>query len=231
MTALDDSHFEALTFGATARSSTGRRASWRLGGGGAAGHRGLRRRAARGLAASSQPGRSGASALPGHPRPLPARGRRPLRVRGGRDDGRRVLGLGRRVAGLPGLRPPPRSSTSFRLGVITNCDDDLFARLGHPAPDDVRLGRGPRSRPAPTSPTNGPSRSPSSGSACRWTASSTSPRACSTTMCRPGAWALDGLDRSSARSTWVRCDTAGRGDAGRHGFPDMASFAAAAVAG
>ena len=52
-----------------------------------------------------------------------------------RPGGRRVLGIGRRLAGLRGLGGgPARLKRRFRLGVITNCDDGLFAlsnaRLG-----------------------------------------------------------------------------------------------------
>ena len=127
-------------------------------------------------------------ALPGHPRPLPARGRRPLRVRGGRARGRRVLGFGRRLAGLPGLRrrplDPPRAVPARR-------DHQLRRRpvrpLGGPAPDDVRLGRdravGRRLQARRTA----ASRLAFERIGLPRTASCTSPRACSTTTCRPGA--------------------------------------------
>ncbi len=34
-----------------------------------------------------------------------------------------------------------RLKSRFRLGVITNCDDDLFARIGDPSGGRLRLGR------------------------------------------------------------------------------------------
>jgi 2-haloacid dehalogenase len=103
---------------------------------------------------------------------------------------REVLGEGlRRVARRHGVEPTPdevaafggsvgewpafpdsaaalaRLAKRFRLGVITNCDDDLFAL---------------------SSRIRGTSRSRSSGSGCRRGASCTWPRACSTTTCRRG---------------------------------------------
>ena len=74
--------------------------------------------------------------LPGCPgRRVAWRGRRP-RLRAERRRGRALLWVRRRLAGVPGLGrgPGARCRNAFRLGVITNCDDDLFAasnaRLG-----------------------------------------------------------------------------------------------------
>ena len=72
----------------------------------------------------------------------------------------------------------------FRLGVITNCDDDLFARSA------ARLGIEfdwvvTAQQAGATSPTSAASSLRSSGSACRASGSCTSPRACSTTTSRP----------------------------------------------
>ena len=74
-----------------------------------------------------------------------------------------------------------RLAGRFRLGVITNCDDDLFARSNERL--GVRsIGSSPPSRRAATSPACGRSSSPSRRSTSRARASCTSPRACSTTM-------------------------------------------------
>ncbi len=73
----------------------------------------------------------------------------------------------------------------FRLGVITNCDDDLFARSAARLADHVRLGRDAPSRSGATSRTRATSRWRSSGSMSRASGSCTSPRACSTITCRP----------------------------------------------
>ena len=72
----------------------------------------------------------------------------------------------------------------FRLGVITNCDDDLFAlsnrRLGVEFDWVItaQQARGYKPRAENFS-------SRSSASTCRGSGSCTSPRACSTTTCRP----------------------------------------------
>ena len=53
------------------------------------------------------------------------------------DERRHVRRLGRRLAGVPRLRRRAApGSEQFKLGVITNCDDDLFAL------SEARLGVG-----------------------------------------------------------------------------------------
>ena len=172
-------------------------------------------------ALSRDPGRGG--------RGVGARLRRRADRRRGRRPSPRRSGSGRPSR----TRPPrsPRSAERFRLGVITNCDDDLFAlsnrRLGvtfdwiitaeqagsyKPRPAQLRArvradrraaGADPPRRPEPV------------------------PRP------RPGQGARhdDGLDRPPPRPPGLRRDAAGRGDAGPDVLPDMASLAEAALAG
>ena len=82
----------------------------------------------------------------------------------------------------PALR---RLHERFRLGVITNCDRDLFALSNRRLGVTLRLDRHRRGRAGPTSRATLRSSSRSRRSTCPATASSTPPRASSTTTSRP----------------------------------------------
>ena len=117
----------------------------------------------------------------------------------------------------------------FRLGVITNYDDDLFAasnrrlgvefdwivtaqQVGSYKPDEANF------------------RARSSGWASRASGSCTSPRACSMTTCRPStSGSRPWIDRRSDRPGSGATPPADASPDAR--YPDMASFAAAAVPG
>ena len=76
-------------------------------------------------------------------------------VAAGRGGGRRRSPI-RSATGRPSPIRPRRSRRlheRFRLGVITNCDDDLFARSATRLGDDVRLGRDRPAGRRATSPT------------------------------------------------------------------------------
>ena len=136
--------------------------------------------------------------------PSPGLRRRARARRGGG-----VRRVGRRLAGVPRLGGrAARLHRRFRLGVITNCDDDLFAALQRRLGVDVRLDRdraaGRRYKPNPRN-----FKLAWSGSASRASGSCTSPRACSTTTCRPEALGL--------ATVWIdrRHGRPGRRDAAR----------------
>ena len=237
MTDLDYGRFEALTF-----DCYGTLIDWEAGivggpaaGAGATRRRGLRRRAARGRSPVVE---AAAEAGP-YPRYRDILGRC-LRgvaarygVRSRTRRGRRLRRFGRRLAGVPGLgRGALRGSTSASgSGVITNCDDDLFARsatrLGttfdwvvtaqqagalqaRRAPLRARLRADrPAARPhPPRRPEPVPRPRPgASGWACRRSGSTAAHG-------RPGFGATPPAEATPDAT-----------------FPDMASFAAAATAG
>ena len=88
----------------------------------------------------------------------------------------------------------------FRLAVITNCDDDLFAASNRRLGVDLRPRDHGAAGRARTSRAPATSRWRSSGSAPRASGSSTSRRACSTTTCPPGgsAWRRPGSTVATA---------------------------------
>ncbi len=122
-----------------------------------------------------------------------------------------------------------RLSTRFRLGVLTNCDDDLFAasneRLGVRFDWVVTAEQVGSYKPADA---NFEALFERVGAASR-SASCTSPRACTTTTCPANRFGLS--------SVWIdrRHDRPGAGAtpvadaAPDETYADMAAFAAAAV--
>ena len=87
-------------------------------------------------------------ALPGDPRRAALREVAPaLRHRGRRRRGGGFGGFGRRLAGVPRLHGGARAAPErFRLGVITNCDDDLFAALEPRGSASTSTGSSPPSQ-------------------------------------------------------------------------------------
>ena len=92
--------------------------------------------------------------------------------------------FGRSVGDWPAFPDSPdalaRLKQRFKLGVITNCDDDLFAASNRSSASSS-TGSSPPSRRAATSRARRTSSSPSRASTCRASGSCTWPRACSTT--------------------------------------------------
>ena len=111
--------------------------------------------------------------------------------------------------------PCARLHERFRLGVITNCDDDLFARSAARLDTDfdwVVTAQQARELQAQRSAT---SRSPSSASGCRANDPACRPEPVPRPRAGQAARPCDRLDRSPARPAGIGSDAAGRGNAGR----------------